>query len=402
MSKWQECKLGEVAEIQTGPFGSQLHQRDYKVVGTPIITVEHLGENRVLHQNLPLVGDTDKERLKRYIIYEGDIVFSRVGSVDRRAYVSKRENGWMFSGRLLRVRPDRKLVSPKYLSYYFGQEDFKEHIRRIAVGATMPSINTSILSGVDILLPPLSEQRAIASVLSSLDDKIDLLHRQNKNLEAMAETLFRQWFVEEAEEGWEEKQLSDVTKIAIGRTPPRKEFHWFSTNSSDVKWVSIKDLGQSGIFVFDTSEYLTQEAVETFNIPIIPIDTVLLSFKMTVGRVGITTEPMLSNEAIAHFKFDENTPFSKEYLYIFLKTFKYDSLGSTSSIVTAINSSMIKEMEIVIPDDITMNNFRAKTEPLFNKIKQNQAQIRTLEKLRDTLLPKLMSGEVRLEMEASL
>nr|QNO52276.1 type-1 restriction enzyme MjaXIP specificity protein [Methanosarcinales archaeon ANME-1 ERB6] len=399
MSEWKECKLGEVAEIQTGPFGSQLHQRDYKVVGTPIITVEHLGENRVLHQNLPLVGDTDKERLKRYIIYEGDIVFSRVGSVDRRAYVSKRENGWMFSGRLLRVRPNRKLVSPKYLSYYFGQEDFKEHIRRIAVGATMPSINTSILSGVDILLPPLPEQRAIASVLSSLDDKIELLHRQNKTLEAMAETLFRQWFVEEADEGWEEKPLSEVIKIAIGRTPPRKEFYWFSTNSSDVKWVSIKDLGQSGIFVFDTSEYLTQEAVETFNIPVIPTDTVLLSFKMTVGRVGITTEPMLSNEAIAHFKFDENTPFSKEYLYIWLKTFKYDSLGSTSSIVTAINSSMIKEMGIVIPDDITMNNFRAKTEPLFNKIKQNQAQIRTLEKLRDTLLPKLMSGEVGVEYE---
>ncbi|MBE9593875.1 MAG: restriction endonuclease subunit S, partial [Proteobacteria bacterium] len=214
--------------------------------------------------------------------------------------------------------------------------DFKEHIRRIAVGATMPSINTSILSGVEIRLPPLPEQRAIASVLSCLDDKINLLHRQNKTLEAMAETLFRQWFVEEADEGWEEKTLSEVTKIAIGRTPPRKEFYWFSTNSSDVKWVSIKDLGQSGIFVFDTSEYLTQEAVETFNIPIIPIDTVLLSFKMTVGRVGITTEPMLSNEAIAHFKFDENTPFSKEYLYIFLKTFKYDSLGSTSSIVTAI------------------------------------------------------------------
>ena len=123
---------------------------------------------------------------------------------------------------------------------------------------------------------------------------------------------------------------------------------------------------------------------------------------MTVGRVGITTEPMLSNEAIAHFKFDENTPFSKEYLYIFLKTFKYESLGSTSSIVTAINSSMIKEIEIVIPDDTTMNNFQAKTEPLFNKIKQNQAQILTLEKLRDTLLSKLMSGEVRVQYDKEM
>src|SRR5690606_3776929 len=140
-------------------------------------------------------------------------------------------------------------------------------------------------------------------VLSSLDDKIDLLHRQNKTLEQMAETLFRQWFVEEAKEEWEVKKLKEVVDIGIGRTPPRKEFHWFSKSNIHVKWVSIKDLGDSGIFVFDTSEYLTEEAVEKFNIPVIPPDTVLLSFKMTLGRVAITTEQMLTNEAIAHFKF---------------------------------------------------------------------------------------------------
>jgi type I restriction enzyme S subunit len=116
---------------------------------------------------------------------------------------------------------------------------------------------------------------------------------------------------------------------------------------------------------------------------------------MTVGRVAITFEEMLSNEAIAHFKFNNKTPFSKEYLYIFLKTYKYETLGSTSSIVTAINSAMIKEMEILIPDEFTMNAFKNETEPLFNKIKTNQTQIRTLTALRDTLLPKLMSGEVR-------
>jgi len=272
-----------------------------------------------------------------------------------------------------------------------------EYLKSQATGTTFGELAGSVLKSLVFLFPPLPEQRAIASVLSSLDDKIDLLHRENKTLEAMAETLFRQWFVEEAKDEWEEVPLSEVTKIAIGRTPPRKESHWFSTDPKDVKWVSIKDLGQSEVFVFDTSEYLKQEAVENFNIPIIPADTVLLSFKMTVGRVGITTEPMVSNEAIAHFKFDDNTPFSKEYLYIFLKTFKYESLGSTSSIVTAINSSMIKDIEIIIPDDITMNVFRTYTEPLFSKIKANIYQIRTLEKLRNTLLPKLMSGEVRIQ-----
>ncbi len=165
MSEWKECKLGDVANVQTGPFGSQLHQRDYKSVGTPIITVEHLGDNKIIHSNLPLVSDEDKERLKKYILKKGDVVFSRVGSVDRCAFVHEKEDGWMFSGRLLRVRVRENLVDSRFLSFYFNQESFKDTIRMIAVGATMPSINTEILSNVDILLPSLPEQKAIGSVL---------------------------------------------------------------------------------------------------------------------------------------------------------------------------------------------------------------------------------------------
>jgi type I restriction enzyme S subunit len=156
-------------------------------------------------------------------------------------------------------------------------------------------------------------------------------------------------------------------------------------------------MGNDGAFISNTSEYLTTEAVEKFNIPKIPNNTVVLSFKMTLGRVGITTEEMLSNEAIAHFKFRQETPFTKEYLYLFLKTYPYETLGSTSSIVTSINSTMIKEMIIPIPDEKIINEFKIITEDSFNKIKFNQHQIRNLEKLRDTLLPKLMSGEVRVK-----
>lgn len=95
-TKWKSVRLGDVADIQTGPFGSQLHQKDYVLNGTPIITVEHLGENQIIHENLPMVSDFDKERLKKYSLKDGDIVFSRVGSVDRRALVKKEEDGWLF------------------------------------------------------------------------------------------------------------------------------------------------------------------------------------------------------------------------------------------------------------------------------------------------------------------
>jgi len=407
--EWQETEFGKAPahwKIETiGALSEKVTDGSHfspkpRSVGKYMCSVKDMTYNRFDFSNCKLISQNDFDKL----IAQGckpkknDILISKDGAncLDLIFLFDQKEDLVLLSSiAIVRLLPN---IDPKFVCYFLLSPACQYIMRNNFVsGSAIPRVVLKDFKKVFILLPTFPEQKAIASVLSSLDDKIDLLHRQNKTLEAMAETLFRQWFVEEAQEDWEEKPLSEVVKIAIGRTPPRKEFYWFSTNSTDVKWVSIKDLGQSGIFVFDTSEYLTQEAVETFNIPIIPKDTVLLSFKMTVGRVGITTEPMLSNEAIAHFKFDENTSFSKEYLYIWLKTFKYDSLGSTSSIVTAINSSMIKEIEIVIPDDTTMNNFQAKTEPLFNKIKQNQAQTRTLEKLRNTLLPKLMSGVVRVE-----
>ena len=396
MLDWKEIELGEVADVQTGPFGSQLKNEQYITSGTPVVTVEHIQDFKIIDFDYPSITDDDKDRLSKYLMKEGDILFTRVGSVDLSAYVSKGQDGWMFSSRMLRVRPNAEINS-RFLSYFFQQKRFRDYIINIAVGATMPSINTGILKTIPISYPPIPEQNSIAEVLSSLDDKIDLLHRQNQTLEQMAETLFRQWFVEEADEVWEVKKLKELVDIGIGRTPPRKEFHWFSKSISDVKWVSIKDLGDCGVFVLDTSEYLTEEAVEKFNIPIIPPDTVLLSFKMTLGRVAITTEHMLSNEAIAHFKFNEETPFSKEFLYFYLKTYPYETLGSTSSIVTSINSGMIKDMEAIIPDDETLTKFENQVIDYFDKIKSNQKQINNLSALRDTLLPKLMSGEIKVE-----
>lgn len=396
MSEWKECKLEDIASVQTGPFGSQLKNEQYITGGTPVVTVEHINNFRIKNFDYPSVTDDDKKRLSKYLLKGGDIVFTRVGSVDLSAFVKPEQDGWMFSSRMLRVRLNQN-VDSKFISYFFQQSSFREYILNISVGVTMPSINTGILKEISVSYPPLPEQKSIASILSSLDDKIDLLHRQNKTLESMAETIFRQFFIEEVKENWNEKKLGTLTNISIGRTPPRKESQWFSNSTNDIKWISIKDLGNDGIFIFNTSEYLTKEAINKFNIPVIPKNTVVLSFKMTIGRVAITDEEMLSNEAIAHFKFNSKTPFSKEYLFLFLKNYKYEILGSTSSIVTSINSSMIKEMSILVPNNETMTNFKKITENYFIKIKNNQKQIRTLEKMRDNLLPKLMNGEIRVD-----
>lgn len=174
---WVIVSLGEIASVKTGPFGSALHAEDYVQSGTPIITVEHLGESCISRQNLPLISDEDKRRLSAYELQTGDIVFSRVGSVDRNAYVTEAENGWFFSGRLLRIRVSDTRCIPKYLSFYFKDTRIKSKVREIAVGQTMPSLNTKLLLGFSVCLPQLLNQQRIAEALSDMDGLIASLEK---------------------------------------------------------------------------------------------------------------------------------------------------------------------------------------------------------------------------------
>lgn len=174
---WEMISLGEIASVKTGPFGSALHAEDYVQSGTPIITVEHLGESCISRQNLPLVSDEDKKRLSAYALHTGDIVFSRVGSVDRNAYVTEAEDGWLFSGRLLRIRVSDTRCISKYLSFFFKDTRIKSKVREIAVGQTMPSLNTKLLSSFSVCLPQLSDQRRISEALSDMDELIFSLEK---------------------------------------------------------------------------------------------------------------------------------------------------------------------------------------------------------------------------------
>jgi len=399
MGEWKNYKLNEVAEVQTGPFGSQLHQSDYKMVGTPIITVEHLAENKILHQNLPLVSNEDKNRLNKYVLEEGDIVFSRVGSVDRRAYVSEKENGWMFSGRCLRVRSNKKIVDPKFLSYYFGQESFKEHIRMIAVGATMPSINTEILSHVDITLPLLPEQKSIAAILSSLDDKIDLLHRQNKTLEALAETLFRQWFVEEAvEESWETGRLGDILESIESGSRPKGGID--PSLKEGIPSIGAENINGLGVYDFSKTKFITPDFFKSMTRGLIKdYDVLIYKDGAYVGRKGMFADGFpydicAVNEHV--FILRANNRANQFFLYFLLQEDELAQLNANSA-QPGLNQEAMKSLEIIIPPLELINQFKEKVKSLIDKIFFNCNQIRTLTRLCETLLPKLMSGEVRVK-----
>ena len=190
--EWGVRTLGEIAEVKTGPFGSSLHESDYVRDGTPIITVEHLGQFGVEHINLPMVSNSDRHRLRAYTLEAGDIVFSRVGSVDRNALIRRTEAGWLFSGRLLRIRPDSHKASAPYLSYYFHSEDFTASVREVAVGQTMACLNTQILKGLAVTLPPLAEQAAVTAVLTDMDAELAALEQRLAKTRALKQAMMEE------------------------------------------------------------------------------------------------------------------------------------------------------------------------------------------------------------------
>lgn len=254
-------------------------------------------------------------------------------------------------------------------------------------------VQINVLQNLEINLPPLETQKKIASILSALDDKIELNNKINENLEMQAQAIFKSWFVDFENIERVTCHANEYFDISIGKTPPRKEHEWFSNNKFDnIKWVSISDMGNCGIYINDSSEYLTRKAIDKFNIKIVPKNTILLSFKLTIGRIAITNDIMATNEAIAHFKTKNQNII--EYLYCYLKNFNFQELGSTSSIATAVNSKIIKSMPFTIPTNKELANFHNVTNGMFNEIRKNQEENQRLAELRDTLLPKLMNGEI--------
>ena len=179
---WLDAKVGDFASVQTGPFGSQLHNEDYVEAGTPIITVEHMAGKYIAHRNLPLVSRDDVARLQKYDLYPGDIVFSRVGSVDRAVIVSQHESGWLFSGRCLRVRPHNSRTG-SYFLWWFNQPVIRQLVTASAVGATMPSINTSILNSIRIVFPPNDNVEQFCKFADSLVEIIATNHEEIRKLD---------------------------------------------------------------------------------------------------------------------------------------------------------------------------------------------------------------------------
>lgn len=276
---------------------------------------------------------------------------------------------------------------------FYMMKYYVSHLLRKEGGTVFGSVNRKDISSLEVdITDNIETQKRIARYLSMLDDKIELNSKINNNLLEQVQTLYHNRFIDTVNNERKICRADEYFDISIGKTPPRKEPQWFSTNPQDFTWVSISDMKSCGLYISSSSEQLTKDAVGHHNVKVVPDNTVLLSFKLTVGRIAITNGEMTTNEAIAHFK--TNKKEINEYLYCYLKCFNYQTMGSTSSIATAVNSKIIKGMPFVVPTNKELKEFHDFAAPIFAKIKATQIETDNLATLRDTLLPKLMSGEL--------
>ncbi len=335
------------------------------------------GEIPVIGSN-GIIGYHDKYTTKSPVITIG-----RSGNIGNPRITFK--NAWCHNTTLF-VK-EFKEVDPLFMYYYLQLFDFRNY----SGGSAVPTLNRNIIHSVEVTVKSeIEDQQKIGRILFLLDKKIEINQTINDNLLKQLSLIYNSL----DKSNWISKEAQDYFEVGIGKTPPRKEFEWFSDSSDpdSIRWVSISDMGKCGTFISRTSETLTKDAVKTFNIRLVPNNTVLLSFKLTVGRVTITDGEMCTNEAIAHFKTNDER--LVEVLYLQLLAYNYDDLGSTSSIATAVNSQSIKHMELIMPPEDQLMSIHSSLSPLFEAIRNNLREINHLQSIRDILLPKLMSGEI--------
>lgn len=388
MSSWKECKLGDVISSisETYKFTNE------KVV---FLNTSDVYLGKILNKNEFNPKDLPGQAKKR--IKKNDLLFSEIRPANGRyAFVVDDAENYVVSTKLMVLRSSENIL-PSFLNIFLTSKDMLEYLQMLAEdrSGTFPQITFDNISNIDISLPSLEEQKAIAEVLSSLDDKIDLLHRQNQTLESLAQTLFRQWFIEEAKEEWEEKPLSEIALHIKNNVKPssfeNKLFFHFSLPAFDNEQRPIKELGR---------EILSNKYQVLKN-------SILVSkLNPRTPRIWLVDENIEENDSICSTEFQVLYPKEeiwRDFIYCFLKTEQSVQELAGASSGTSGSHQRVKPEDIfnltfLYPDMDTLKKFEEQSSNCWRKIKVNQKQIQTLENLRDTLLPNLLSGEVRVEI----
>lgn len=431
-SDWTQTTLGEICSkqggaIKTGPFGSQLHTSDYKEKGYPVVMPTNIIGGRISENGIARIHQTDVERLAQHKLQVGDLIFSRRGDVTKNALVRPHAVGWLCGTGCLKVRlGDESFASAEFVSYCLQQPETMDWLIRHAVGATMPNLNTGILSAVPICLPPPNIQQKVVSLLNSLDDLIVVFQAENAALESIAQTLFRSWFVNfdpvhakaagnapecmstelaalfpnEFEDndlgaipkGWVVTTFGEAFDIKGGGTPSTTESSYWDNGTH--WWATPKDMSslQSKV-IFETGRKITNAGVNKISSRVLPVGTTLMSSRAPVGYLAMAKAPISINQGFIAIPPTAGIPssFVVELLAQKMPDIKANAGGTTFA---EISKTQFRPIKWVKPSDTVLNAYGRIVEPMYEAVFGNAQVIQSLASLRDHLLPALISGKL--------
>jgi type I restriction enzyme S subunit len=379
-SSWRECKLGDVAEVIGG--------------GTPKTAI-----NEYWNGNIPWLTPRDLTGYDKVYISHGERFITGSGLKNSSAklmpkgtvlltsrapigYVVIAENEICTNQGFKSLVPKFEILNSEFLYYWLKSNT--DYLQQLGTGTTFAEISGSVVKDIDIFLPPLEEQKAIAEVLSSLDDKIDLLHRQNRTLESLAQTLFRQWFIEEAKEEWEIGTLGEVIEIFDNKRIPLSKMERDKMKDGELYpyYGAAQIMDYVNDFIFD-GEYILMGEDGT-----VRTDEGYPILQYATGKFWVNNHTHV---------LQAKEPYSNFFIWNYLVKKNIDEIV-TGAVQPKINQGNLKSLDFPqYPLDL-IQDFNEQSQTFFEKINQNKKQIQTLENLRDMLLPKLLSGEARVKI----
>ena len=403
---WASVTLGEVStNIQTGPFGSQLHQSDYSDGGVPVVMPKDLVDGHISEDSIARVSMSHVDRLSRHKIEVGDILYSRRGDVGRCAFATEVEQGWLCGTGCLRVTIDQSKAIPKFIFYQLQKAETIGWVEKHAVGSTMLNLNTSILGSVPIELPSMAEQQTIVHVLSAYDDLIENNQKQIKLLEEVAQRLYKEWFVDlrfpghettpivdGVPEGWRETCMDDICDSIGGGTPSTKSEEYY--RDGQIKWVTPTDITRkSGLILLDTEKKITEEGLHNSSAKMVPPYTILMTSRASVGFFGLCEYEVCTNQGfISCIPHEESIRFY--LLYNLMNRVDEIRAKASGSTFLEISKKSFRGLKIIVPEAHILTQFNNIVRPMIRQMEILTKTIAKLREARDRLLPKLMSGEI--------
>ena len=381
--KWEISTLGEIVKnyggkIQTGPFGSQLHQHDYKPEGTPVVMPKNIVNDKIDTTSIARISESDADRLSKHKLNIGDLILPRRGDLNKRAICKQENEGWLCGTGCLKIRLNDVIVDPSYLYYYFSLSHVVENILNKAVGSTMLNLSGSILSSTELVYPPLPTQRKIASILSAYDDLIENNLKRIKLLEDKLQLHYKELL--QGSSSWEKVKLEQFVSVVKGRKP----INVLNQPEEDSQLYLLLDTIEKGKTLYTTDLSLPQSKITDV---LMCMDGARsgLCFRGMTGAIGSTMAIWRSNSERVN----------GEFLFQFMK--QHESAitqGNTGAAIPHANRKFILDMEIAMPSKKEAYYFDELTIPIIKLINTLHQQNTKLREARDILLPKLMNGQI--------